>query len=149
MSRLLEAYQEELLSLEELRRRMPDLRKKESGMRSQLDALESRLLNEESYLKLAEDLQSFIGRLQNAAEASTTGERQKILRLVVKEVMVGTERVVIRHSIPSSRPDPPGYPLRGRTRFAAAGEHRPVGPGRALRQGMGGVRRFQRPVLPA
>jgi site-specific DNA recombinase len=148
MSRLLEAYQEELLSLEELRRRMPDLRKKESGMRSQLDALESRLLNEESYLKLAEDLQSFIGRLQNAAEASTIEERQKILRLVVKEVLVGAERVVIRHSIPSTRPDPPGYPLRGRTRESAL---RPHGPGCAGRRPLAGGRRLwgPQPLSPA
>ncbi|MGA2806048.1 MAG: hypothetical protein ABSF89_16940, partial [Acidimicrobiales bacterium] len=61
--------------------------------------------------------------------AATIEARQKILRSVVKEVLVGRERVVIRHSIPVA--DHPfratGYRLRLRSPLTAAGEHRPVG----------------------
>jgi site-specific DNA recombinase len=115
MERLVVAYQEELLSLEELRRRMPDLRKKEISLRADLKALEARLLDQETYLKLAETLDSFLARLRNATAGSPIEERQRVARLLVKEVQVDSERVVIRHCIPLPRSGgpPAGYLLGG------------------------------------
>jgi site-specific DNA recombinase len=121
MNRLVQAYQEDLLSLDELRSRMPDLRKKESAVRAQLDALEAQLIDQETYLKLAENLESFLARLRDAADSSSVEERQRVLRLIVKEVRVGPERLVIRHSIPAPGSDPaPGYLLCGRSQQPAA-----------------------------
>jgi len=112
--RLVVAYQEELLSLDELRRRMPDLRKKETSLRAGLQALESRIIEQETYLKLAENLDSFLARLREATSSSSTQERQRVVRLLVKEVQIDPERVVIRHCIPLPRPEgTPGYLLRG------------------------------------
>ncbi len=132
MTRLVEAYQEGLLSLDELRSRMPALRKNESTVRSQINALEAQLLDRETYLKLAENLESFLARLRDAATSSSVEDRQRVLRLIVKEVLVGPERIVIRHSIPTPGSDPtPGYLLRGGTQDAAlgsAGDRRPVSP---------------------
>jgi len=115
MERLVVAYQEELLSLEELRRRMPELRKKEISLRADLKALEARLLDQETYLKLAETLDSFLARLRNATAGSPIEERQRVARLLVKEVQVDSERVVIRHCIPLPRSGgpPAGYLLGG------------------------------------
>lgn len=120
MSRLVEAYQEELLPLEELRRRMPELRKKESTVRAQLEALEGQLLDQETYLKLAQTLQGFLTRLSDAAETSTVEERQRVLRLLVKDVLVDPEKILIRHSIPSlGGGGDPGYLLRGRGHYSS------------------------------
>ena len=58
IDRLLTAYQEGLLPIEELRERMPELRR--------LDV----------------------------------SERQRIMRLLVKEVLVGDDKIIIRHCIP-------------------------------------------------
>ncbi len=124
MDRLLDAYQNDLLSLDELRSRMPDLRRRESMTRSDLDALKDRALDREKYLKLAETLESFLIRLHDAADHAALEERQRIVRLLVKEVLVGPERIVIRHSIPVSGRDPtPGYRLRWGRHLAAVGEH--------------------------
>ena len=116
IDRLLSAYQEDLLSLDELRRRLPELRKKESGLRADLQALEARLLDQETYLQLAENLESFLGRLASSAVHSSIQERQRVVRLLIREVRVDDERVVIRHSIPTGLPggtaDAPGYLLR-------------------------------------
>lgn len=115
--RLVQAYQEELIELEELRRRSPELRRKATGLRAQLGALEAQAVDQETYLKLAENLESFLARLHKAAQRSSLSDRQRVVRLLVREVLVGPERVVIRHSIPSPGGDPaPGYPLRGRSR---------------------------------
>ena len=112
--RLVQAYQEDLLTLDELRARMPDLRAKQAELQASLDALDAPQIDQETYLKLAENLESFLGRLRDNAETATVDDRQKVLRSVVKEVLVGPERVTIRHSIPV-RDHPflsPGYPLR-------------------------------------
>jgi site-specific DNA recombinase len=127
-TRLVEAYQEELVSLEELRARMPDLRKKESTLRAQLDALEAETLDQETYVALAENLEKFLGRLRDGAKTCSIEERQRIVRLLVKEVLVDPERIVIRHSIPTRNPESGGsYPLRGRS------QHRPLGGARFRR----------------
>jgi site-specific DNA recombinase len=105
IARLLEAYQEQLVTLDELRDRMPELRKREATIRSQLDALDAELVDHETYLKLAENLDSFLARLRDSIDTTSDEDRQRVLRAVVREVLVGTDRVVIRHSIPF-RPSP-------------------------------------------
>ena len=123
MERLLDAYQNELLSLDELRSRMPDLRRRDSMIRSELDTLKNRALDREQYLKLAETLESFLTRLHEAAEHASLEERQRLVRLLVKEVLIGPETIVIRHSIPVSGRDPtPGYRLRWGRHQSVAGQ---------------------------
>ena len=118
--RLVEAYQEELLTLDELRGRMPELRKKEVSLRTQLDTLDAQIIDRDSCLALADDLASFLARLHQAAQSSSVPDRQRVLRLLVREVLVGRDRILVRHSIPSSRWEPPpGLLLRGRSHLSA------------------------------
>jgi len=130
IERLVHAYQENLLTLDELRARVPDLRAKETGLRASLASLEAQVFDRDSYLKLAEDLEGFLGRLRDTADTASIESRQKVLRSVVKEVLVGPERVIIRHSIPgAARPfRPTSYRLRLRSPFAPALKHRPFRP---------------------
>src|SRR5439155_24785541 len=58
-------------------------------------------------LRLAETLSAFLTRLRLAADTLDILERQRIVRLVVKEVLVGDDTIVIRHSIPVPS-GPPG-----------------------------------------
>ncbi len=134
IARLVQAYQEDLLTLDELRARMPDLRAKQANLQGSVDGLNAQMLDQDSYLKLAENLESFLARLRDTAETATIEDRQKVLRSVVKEVLVGPERVVIRHSIPA-RDHPflsPGYPLRWGSHQPPDGERRSPPPGPAL-----------------
>jgi Recombinase zinc beta ribbon domain/Recombinase len=101
ITRLIKAYQEELISLDELRERMPELRARETSLRNQLDALATQLVDREAYLKLAENLESFVTRLRSNAATTTVPEQQRVLRLLVKDVLIGPERITIRHSIPT------------------------------------------------
>ncbi|PZS29470.1 MAG: recombinase family protein, partial [Pseudonocardiales bacterium] len=113
LRRLLDGYQEQLVTLDELRARTPDLRKREATLQAQLDALDTELHDAETYLKLTETLDGFRARLTTNAESLTTEQRQQIIRLVVREVLIGEHDVTIRHSIPVPTGDqPPGYLLR-------------------------------------
>ncbi len=100
IERLLNAYQEGLLSIEHLRERMPMLRQREQRLRAELQAIIDQSNDQATFLRLAETLTAFLARLRRAAETLSIAERQRIVRLVVKEVLIGDDFITIRHSIP-------------------------------------------------
>ena len=136
LRRLIDGYQEQLITLEELRARMPELRRREATLRAELDALDSELHDAETYLKLTETLDAFRARLTANAETLTIEQRQEIVRLVVREVLLGDDDVTIRHSIPVPAGGRPGGSLlRSQRQSAAQGDPAGVrrrGPGPAL-----------------
>jgi site-specific DNA recombinase len=138
MDRLLTAYQEELISLDELRRRIPALRQRERATHAELQSIIDQTSDRATYLRLAETLAGFLTRLRSSAETLDVHERQRIVRLLVKEVLVGDDTIIIRHSIPipttpstdgHSPPTPTGgtstsqcYLLRSGRAVATAGQ---------------------------
>ena len=130
--RLLTAYQEGLVTLPQLRQRMPTLQKQTQAVESELQSLKMAAMDESKYLQLAESLTGFRTKLRSRADALDVVARQQILRLVVKEVLVGTDRITIRHSIPIPQSGPrssgPSIPPAGATGLMSA-------PGYLLRSG--------------
>ena len=138
-ARLIEAYQEQLITLDELRARMPTLRKRETTITAQLAALDAELHDAETYLQLAENLEGFLARLAENAHNLTIEERQRVVQLVVREVLIGDDGITIRHTIPTpTGPDDPSYLLRGSSRLAVVGEHRPLRAGPPIPGGLAG-----------
>jgi site-specific DNA recombinase len=114
IDRLVTAYQEELITLEQLRQRMPDLRQQEQAIRSELQSLHMAAQDQSRFLRVVDSLTDFRERLQGNAEHLDLIGRRKIIRLLVKEILVGTDTITIRHSIPlanshpqSTTPTPP------------------------------------------
>jgi len=103
IERLITAYQEGLLSLSQLRERMPDLNKRAKTVEAELQSLETGAMDEAKYLQLAENLSAFRKKLHARAKTLDVRERQQILRLLVKEILVDTQSLTIRHSIPISQ----------------------------------------------
>ncbi|HXO86025.1 MAG TPA: recombinase family protein [Gemmatimonadales bacterium] len=97
---MIEAFGEQLITIDELRARMPDLRARETNLRNQIQALDSQLADRDAYLALAGDLEGFLTQLHTKAEVSTVEERQRVLRLLVKDILVGPDKITIRHRIP-------------------------------------------------
>ena len=97
---MIEAFGEQLITIDEMRARMPDLRARETNLRNQIQALDTQLADRDSYLALAADLEGFLTQLHRKAKASTVEERQRVLRLLVKDVLVGPDKITIRHRIP-------------------------------------------------
>ena len=106
IDRLLTAYQEGLLSFDELRRRMPELRQREHASQTVLNSILDQISDRAIYLRLAETLSDFLTRLRTSADTLDVQERQRIVRLVIKDILVGDETIVIRHSIPLSSVTP-------------------------------------------
>jgi len=124
---MIEAFSEQLLTIDELRARMPHLRARQASLHAQIDALHAQAADQDAYLKLADDLEGFLTQLRGTASAATTQQRQHVLRLLVKDVLIGPEKITIRHRIPIREPTAtsgqppaetdtegdqrPGYPL--------------------------------------
>ncbi len=120
---MIEAYSEQLITIDELRTRMPHLRARETTLRGQLGALDAQAADRDAYLKLAGDLEGFLAQLRGNAATATAGDRQKVLRLLVKDILIGPEKITIRHRIPAR----PGSSLT-RQRDSepdTEGDHRP------------------------
>jgi site-specific DNA recombinase len=111
--RLVTAYQEGLLTLSQLRQRMPTLQKQTQAVESELQSLKMATVDEARYLQLAESLSGFRSKLRVRAEVLDIAVRQQILRLLVKEVLVGGDTITLRHSIPipQSGPGSNGSPV--------------------------------------
>jgi len=134
--RLLTAYQEGLLSLEQLRERMPALRHRQQTLSAELQAIADRTNDRARFLRLAETLTAFLARLRSAAETLSVIERQKIVRLLVKDILVAEDTITIRHSIPipsspaqkggSEAPKDPNYLLCKGRGFTASREYLPT-----------------------
>ena len=118
LERLLTAYQEGLLSLEQLRERIPALRQREQMLRAELQAIADQANDRANFLRLAETLTAFLARLRSAADTLDVTERQRIVRLVIKEILVGDDTIIIRHCIPVAsgpRPNDGSPPTPGGT----------------------------------
>jgi site-specific DNA recombinase len=107
ISAMAEAFSEQLITIDELRAKMPDLRARQASLRGQLDALDAldaRAADRDAYLKLADDLEGFLSRLRGSIATASTDERRRVLRLLVKDVLIGPEKITIRHRIPAREP---------------------------------------------
>jgi len=100
IDKLLDAYQEDIIPLAELRKRIPALRKRETAIKKELQGMHMRLIDHHRLLTLTENMENFLRRLRESAETLNVPERQKVVRLVVKEVIVGSDEITIKHSIP-------------------------------------------------
>jgi site-specific DNA recombinase len=106
ITRLFDAYQEGLIPWEEFRPRMVELRRQQQALQAELQSLHMAAQDQSRYLRLVETLSEFRTRLCLQSEILDVQQRQKIVRLLVKEVLVGSDSIVIRHSIPIARCTP-------------------------------------------
>src|SRR5215467_15515443 len=79
---------------------MPSLRQREQTLRAELQAVVDQTGDRAKFLHLAETTAAFLGRLRDNANTLDLIERQRIVRLVVKEILIGDDNIVIRHCIP-------------------------------------------------
>ena len=123
MRRLLDAYQEGLVTLDELRERNVPIQTRQRAVLSELDALRTAKLDRQSRLALATTVERFLTRMREAAGSLSIVERQRVVRLLVREVRIGKDSVTICHSIPLTDLPPTGSQT-ARGIPAAAATHR-------------------------
>src|SRR5437763_1242339 len=100
VSAMVTAFSEQLITIDELRARMPALRARETGLKDQIAALDAQAAGRDAYLKLAGDLEGFLAGLRQNSATATAEDRQHVLRAVVQDILIGPEKLTIRHRIP-------------------------------------------------
>ena len=78
---------------------MPELRKQQRAIEAKLQSLEMTAVDPTRH-RLVETLAEFHTRLRARGNVLEVAERQRVVRLLVQEILVSGENITIRHSIP-------------------------------------------------
>jgi site-specific DNA recombinase len=100
--KLIDAYQEGLIELSELRQRVPELKKRQLALAKELEGLNLQALEQNQLLEVNSSMERFLQQIKASAPNLTIEEKQKIVRLLVKDIVVGPDNITINHSIPLS-----------------------------------------------
>jgi site-specific DNA recombinase len=98
--RLVDAYQAEVITLEELAARRRQLTDRHQAL-SRQQAEQIKLRQETvTAQKTFADLSAFCARVRTRLDEATFAEKQSILQMLIERVIVGAETLEIRHVIP-------------------------------------------------
>lgn len=100
MDKLLDAYEEsDCLSIEQLQVRMKKLTQKKNHLEKELKGLEASSIKKRKELDLKKAMVHFTDTLKCSSEEMTIKDRQKVVRLLINEVIIGDE-IKVNHCIP-------------------------------------------------
>jgi len=102
VDRLTEAYLEQIVSLEEYRRRRQDLEGRQEAVQTQLRELEASLSRQSELATIAEGIEVFCQRVQQGLEQATFEQKRQLVELLIDRVIVTQDEVEIRYVIPTS-----------------------------------------------
>jgi site-specific DNA recombinase len=124
INKLLDAYQEDLLELDELRRRTNPLQERSKVARAELAKAQAATLDDGRLDTMGEEVAAFLSCLRERQQRLTSEEKQQIVRLLVKEIVISKDTVKVHHSIPI-----PKKKLNGSESWllCTGGQHRPLG----------------------
>ena len=112
--KLLDAYQEgSCLTLDELRPRMEKIRKKAEGLETDLKAINALKEEHEKNIDFRATLEYLENRLTASSNDLSITDKQKIVRLLIEEVVISKESITIKHCIPSDLRATQNSPLSG------------------------------------
>ena len=98
--KLIDAYQEGLVDLAELRIRVPELKRRELALKKESESITLQAVEQGRLLEMNQSMERFVEQLRNSAQKLDIKQKQRIVRLLVREVVVGSDTVTIHHSIP-------------------------------------------------
>ncbi len=107
--RLLDAYQADVISLEELIERRGRLTEQRRALDQQIETARALCQSRIKAQAVATDLAAFCARLHRRLDEASFADKQAILQLVIERIIVHEDRLEIRHVIPLRNP-PPGRP---------------------------------------
>jgi len=99
MDKLLDAYQEGLIAIGQLRKRMPELQRKVNETTKQLQEIHTHEITLGNQLELL-DITTFTKQMANNLVDLDIFDKRKIMKLLIKEIQVDSETIHIKHSIP-------------------------------------------------
>ena len=103
-ARLIDAYQTEIINLQELKERRQKVAERRKAITDQHEQ-QARLRRQTAQAReVVKDLQAFCERISTRIEEATFEEKQSILQLLIERIIVGEDTLEIRHVIPLDGP---------------------------------------------
>ena len=88
------------MQLSELRQRVPELKRRQSALEKELDGLAVQALEHSRLLDVNLSMERFLEQIKSSAQNLTVEDKQKIVRLLVKDIVIGADSITINHNIP-------------------------------------------------
>ena len=101
VSRLIDAYQAEVIEIAELSERRRRGEEQGRMLRQRLREMEQQRANRENEVRLLEGVEAFCASVRQSLEEPSFEVKQKVLQLVVDRIVVEESRVVIQHVVPT------------------------------------------------
>ncbi|MBS1250756.1 MAG: hypothetical protein MAG431_02352 [Chloroflexi bacterium] len=98
--RLLDAYQADIIQLDELATRRKVLEQQQCILEARVLELEQLLEQRVQQEALATGITEFCDNINSMLQSPTQEQKQQILRLVVDHILVGKDQLIIKHVIP-------------------------------------------------
>jgi site-specific DNA recombinase len=134
--RLIDAYQAEVLSLEELAERRQLLAHRRRGLQDQREQAEQLRRQQARAEEMLTSLTAFCARVKDRLAEATFAERQALLQLLIERIIVGDQTLEIRHVLPLGPAPPSEHPIRRLRRDEVHFAALPARPGEAGGQGL-------------
>lgn len=99
MDKLLDAYQEGLIPIEQLRKRMPWLQKRVNETIKLIQDIQTHEITLGKQLELL-DIATFTQQMEHNLEDLDIQAKRKVIKSLIKEIIVDSKTIHIRHSIP-------------------------------------------------
>ncbi len=97
-----EAYLEQIVTLEEYRRRRRELEEQQEAIEAQMRQLEASIDRQVELTAIADGIESFCQRVQQGLAQATFEQKWHLVELLIDRVIVTGEQVEIRYVIPTS-----------------------------------------------
>ena len=101
VSRLIDAYQVEVIEISELSERRRSVEDQGRMLRQRLRELEQQRANRKNEVRLFEGVEAFCASVRRSLEEPSFEVKQKVLQWVVDRIVVEESKVVIQHVVPT------------------------------------------------
>jgi site-specific DNA recombinase len=101
VQRLIDGYVAEAISLEELKERRQRIEEQKRILSGRLAQLKRQQVSREEEKKLLEGVDEFCESLREAVVNPSFEIKQKILRLVVDTIVVESDKIIVKHIVPT------------------------------------------------
>jgi site-specific DNA recombinase len=100
IDRLLSAYEAELITIEELRTRVAGLRERQIILKKELDVQNIKDNEKNPFLQSEVSIGGFLQALEDRITSIDILDQQKIIKLLIKDILISESTITINHSIP-------------------------------------------------
>jgi site-specific DNA recombinase len=105
-NRLLEAYLQEIIQIQEFERKSVELEKKQEILETEKAQLEAASLDTIEMSTLADSIEAFCHKIQPVLEEATFEQKRQLVELLIDRVVVLDEQVEIRYVVPTKADGP-------------------------------------------